>query len=153
MARPEFRKLPFYKRPDLTPYFVHFTRSTYAEDGYSAFKNLVSILKTGEIWASHRKHGFVKGSQGATCFMDVPFVALKYICDLARRLQPADAQPARSASRHRVYYFVILTAMIYISFRHLRAYQAIADCGGRHVWGAQAATRGGATTPAPSFDN
>jgi hypothetical protein len=77
--RPDFEDLPFFKRPDLTPYLVHLTKNTKVADDYSAFDNLVSILRTGEIWGSKRTKGFIKGPQSATCFMDVPFYALKYI--------------------------------------------------------------------------
>jgi hypothetical protein len=57
----EFEDLPFYKRPDLTPSLIHLTRSTEAEDDYSAFDNLVSILKEGRIWGSTTKKGFIRG--------------------------------------------------------------------------------------------
>jgi hypothetical protein len=49
------------------------------EDCYSAFDNLVNILRTGEIWGSPPVSGFIKGTNSATCFMDVPFSALKYV--------------------------------------------------------------------------
>lgn len=75
----EFEDLPFYKRPDLTPYLIHLTRSTEAEDDYSAFDNLVNILNEGRIRGSTTKKGFIKGPSPATCLMDVPFVSLKYI--------------------------------------------------------------------------
>ncbi|MGD0276569.1 MAG: hypothetical protein ABSB79_11070 [Syntrophales bacterium] len=71
--------LPYVERPDLSPFLIHLTKNTEDEDGYSAFDNLVSILITGEIWASNKKKGFIKGSNGASCFMDVPFISLKYI--------------------------------------------------------------------------
>jgi hypothetical protein len=80
MTRPDFEDLPFFERPDLTPYLLHLTRNTRHTDDYSAFDNLVSILKTGEICASSSKNGFIKkGPHGATCFMDVPFYSLKYV--------------------------------------------------------------------------
>lgn len=78
MSRPDFKDLPFRERPDLTPYLVHLTKNTRAEDEYSAFDNLVNILRYGEIWESSEK-GFIKGPQGATCFMDIPFIGLKYL--------------------------------------------------------------------------
>lgn len=71
--------LPFFERPDLSPFLVHLTKSTKTEDGYSAFDNLVSILKTGEIFGSTKKKGFIKGPATASCFMDVPLGCLKYI--------------------------------------------------------------------------
>jgi hypothetical protein len=76
MSRPEFEDLPFYERPDLTPYLIHLTKNSVDEDGRSAFDNLVSILETGEIWGTR---AFVKGLDRAACFMDVPFYSLKYI--------------------------------------------------------------------------
>jgi hypothetical protein len=33
MRFPEFEDLPFYERPDLTPYLVHLTKNTKQEDG------------------------------------------------------------------------------------------------------------------------
>lgn len=78
MGYPEFRKLPFNKRPDLSPYLIHLTKSTFEEDGHDAFDNLVHILETGKIWGSSNK-GFIKGSDKAACFMDVPLSSLKYI--------------------------------------------------------------------------
>jgi hypothetical protein len=77
-AYPEFEDLPFFERPDLTPYVIHLTKNTEASDDYSAFDNLVSILQTGEIWGSDKK-GFVKGPNPAACFMDIPFQSLKYL--------------------------------------------------------------------------
>ncbi|MFB3894362.1 MAG: hypothetical protein ACE15C_20350 [Phycisphaerae bacterium] len=79
MALPEFEELPFEERPDLTPYLIHLTKNTRAEDEYSALDNLTNILRKGEIWPSTKSRGFIKGPHGATCFMDVPFYALKYI--------------------------------------------------------------------------
>ncbi|MDC7826473.1 hypothetical protein PQS90_15070 [Pseudomonas sp. BLCC-B13] len=79
MAVKESNSLPFLERPDLTPFVIHLTKNTKADDGYSAFDNLVSILKTGKIWGSNKEKGFIKGPNKAACFMDVPFSALKYI--------------------------------------------------------------------------
>jgi len=76
---PEFEDLPFFERPDLSPYLVHLTKNTRADDDYSAYNNLVSILMSGEIFGSDKKKGFIKGPNPATCFMDVPFYSLKYI--------------------------------------------------------------------------
>ena len=88
MTRPEFEDLPFFERPDLTPYLVHLTKNSQCADDYSAFDNLVSILKGGEVWGSTSSQGFIKGPHPATCFMDVPFYALKYI------LNKKNADPA-----------------------------------------------------------
>ena len=49
MSRPSFDGPSFNKRPDLAPYLLHMTKDTDKEDEYSAFGNLVSILKTGHI--------------------------------------------------------------------------------------------------------
>jgi hypothetical protein len=87
MRLPEFEDLPFYERPDLTPYLVHLTKNTKQEDGYSAFENLVNILREGKICGSDSSKGFIKGRRRATCFMDVPFSALKYV------LNPRDSNP------------------------------------------------------------
>jgi hypothetical protein len=86
---PKFDELPFNARPDLTPYLIHLTKNTTAEDEYSAFKNLKSILMSGEIWGSDKKKGFIKGPNKAACFMDVPFSALKYV------LTPENTDPAK----------------------------------------------------------
>ena len=76
---PEFEDLPFNISPDLSPCIIHLTKNTKKEDEYSAFDNLTSILKSGEIWGSDKKKGFTKGPNSATCFMDVPLQSLKYI--------------------------------------------------------------------------
>ena len=75
MSLPQFDDLPFNARPDLTPYLIHLTKNTKANDEYSAYDNLVSILTTGEIWGSDTKKGFIKGPHKAACLMDVPFQA------------------------------------------------------------------------------
>lgn len=74
----KFEELPFGDRPDLTPYLIHLTKNSVADDEYTAFDNLVNILRTGEIWGSDRR-GFIKGKYPATCFMDIPFSSLKYV--------------------------------------------------------------------------
>lgn len=79
MPFPAFDDLPFNARPDLTPYLLHLTKNTKIEDEFSAYDNLVNILKTGTIWGSSSKKGFIKGPNKATCFMDVPFASLKYV--------------------------------------------------------------------------
>lgn len=78
MARKDTNDVPFFERPDLSPFLVHLTRNTADEDGYSAMDNLVSILKTGQIYGSGRE-GFVKGDNTAACFMDIPLGSLKYV--------------------------------------------------------------------------
>jgi hypothetical protein len=87
MPLPQFDDLPFNTRPDLSPYLIHLTKNTKKEDKYSAFDNLVSILKGGKIFGSHSSKGFIKGPYRAACFMDIPFQALKYI------LTPENADP------------------------------------------------------------
>lgn len=57
MALPAFDDLPFNKRPDLSPYLIHLTKNTEALDDFSAYKNLVSILKTGRIFGSKPAKG------------------------------------------------------------------------------------------------
>lgn len=74
MSRIDDDDLPFNIRPDLSPYLVHLTKKA---DGISALNNLMKILQTGVIQGTD---SFVKGRRKATCFMDVPFVALKYVC-------------------------------------------------------------------------
>jgi hypothetical protein len=66
---PAFNELPFNSRPDLTPYLLHMTKNTKADDACSAFDNLLSILRTGEIWGSDSRKGFIKGPNKAVCFM------------------------------------------------------------------------------------
>lgn len=75
----ESNDLPYYERPDLSPYLIHLTKNTKASDKFSAFDNLVNILRTGEIWGSDKRTGFIKGPNKAACLMDVPFSSLKYI--------------------------------------------------------------------------
>jgi hypothetical protein len=84
---PTFNELPFNARPDLTPYLLHLTKNTTADDQCSAFDNLVNILQTGKIWGSDTKKGFIKGPSRAACFMDVPFACLKYV------LTPENSDP------------------------------------------------------------
>ncbi|WP_315730328.1 MULTISPECIES: hypothetical protein [unclassified Bradyrhizobium] len=89
MALPHFDELPFNVRPDLSPYLIHLTKNTKAGDGYSAYDNLVSILRTGEIFGSDPRRGLIKGNDEAACFMDVPFASLKYV------LTPANVDPQK----------------------------------------------------------
>ena len=77
----EYEDLPFDVRPDLSPYITHLTKNTRAENGYSAFDNLISILQTGDIWGSSNRKGFIKGPNRAVCFMDIPLSSLKYVLD------------------------------------------------------------------------
>jgi hypothetical protein len=105
MPYPEFKDLPFNERPDLSPYIIHLTKNTQKGDGYSGFDNLVSILREGEIWASSRNKGFIKGPHKATCFMDVPFSALKYV------LNPRDADP--NNPRYEPYGIVVSKTFAY----------------------------------------
>ncbi len=77
----DYEDLPFDIRPDLSPYIVHLTKNTKNEDGYSAFENLSSILRCGEIRGSCTSKGFIKGPNKATCFMDIPLNCLKYVLD------------------------------------------------------------------------
>lgn len=79
MARPQFDDLPFNVRPDLSPYLLHLTKNSESDDDYSAYDNLVSILQTGSIHGSEPRKGMIKGSESASCFMDVPFSSLKYV--------------------------------------------------------------------------
>lgn len=75
----EFEDLPFDIRPDLSPFLIHLTKNTRKADDYSAFENLVHMLKTGKVWGSNSEKGFIKGPNKAACFMDVPLSSLKYI--------------------------------------------------------------------------
>jgi hypothetical protein len=84
---PDAAELPLNERPDMSPYIVHLTKNTKAEDEYSAFDNLVNILRLGRILGSTKEKGFIKGPHKAACFMDVPFAALKYV------LNPRDTNP------------------------------------------------------------
>lgn len=75
---PEFTELPYYKRPDLSPYLVHLTKRNQ-NTGKSARENLLSILREGVIRPSSSDWGFIKGNQEAACLMDVPISALKHV--------------------------------------------------------------------------
>lgn len=70
--------LPFFERPDLSPFLVHLTRRSEKPKKNSAFENLISILKDGYIKSSG-PDGYVKGHKRATCFMDTPLSSLKYV--------------------------------------------------------------------------
>lgn len=89
MQLPQFDDLPFNARPDLSPYLLHLTKNTKKPTEKSAFKNLVSILKTGRIHGSTSKTGMIKGKNPAACFMDVPLASLKYV------LTPENSDPQK----------------------------------------------------------
>lgn len=78
------KELPYYKRPDLTPYLIHLTK---ARSDRSALDNLKLILEEGKI---NGTTSYVQGQTEATCFMDIPFAALKYVCSTenAERYEP-----------------------------------------------------------------
>jgi hypothetical protein len=105
MPFPTFDDLPFDARPDLTPYLLHLTKNTEAEDECSAYDNLVNILKTGEVWGSSSRNGFVKGPNKAACFMDVPFASLKYV------LTPENSDPL--SPRYEPYGIVVTKRYAY----------------------------------------
>lgn len=88
MRLPEFEDLPFYERPDLTPYLVHLTKNT--KQGRRLFrlqKSRQYILRERKVRGSQSSKGFIKRRHRETCFMDVPFSALKYV------LNPRDSNP------------------------------------------------------------
>ncbi|MCC4600369.1 hypothetical protein [Xanthomonas melonis] len=89
MPLPKFDDLPFNVRPDLSPYLIHLTKNTKKDDDYSAYDNLVHILKTGSIWGSTSQTGMIKGKNRAACFMDVPLSSLKYV------LTPGNSDPQK----------------------------------------------------------
>lgn len=41
MAISESNDMPFFERPDLSPFLVHLTRNTFKKDKFTAYKNLV----------------------------------------------------------------------------------------------------------------
>jgi len=104
MSKAEGNALPFFERPDLSPFLVHLTRNTEAKDGFTAFMNLVSILLYGEVRGSG-KDGFIKGPHKAACFMDVPLSSLKYV------LNQANTEGDRP--RYEAYGIVILKSYAY----------------------------------------
>jgi len=86
---PDFDDLPFDERPDLSRFLVHLTKNTKAKNGKSAYRNLLSILRSGKINGSTSAKGFIKGKYSATCFMDIPLHCLKYVLD-RDNADPAD---------------------------------------------------------------
>jgi hypothetical protein len=80
MDRADSNDLPFFERPDLSPFLVHLTRRT--ADGNSAMENLIRILKDGYLKGSDAS-GYIKGGHTASCFMDIPLRSLKYVLNEA----------------------------------------------------------------------
>ncbi len=76
--------LPNNERPDLTPYLIHLTKGNKKHSG---LENLISILKDGIIKGTTT---YIQGNRKAACFMDIPFVSLKYVCseDNKKRYEP-----------------------------------------------------------------
>jgi hypothetical protein len=75
MVGKKLTELPYYERPDLTPYLIHLTK---ASNDQTAIENLISILKNGLIEGTDgyvQQAAFGKVAKVA-CFMDVPFAAL-----------------------------------------------------------------------------
>lgn len=105
MTRSEPTNLPFFERPDLSPFLVHLTKNTDREDGFTAYDNLVSILRGGQICGSNTKKGFVKGPNRAACFMDIPLASLKYV------LNEANTDP--DAPRYEPYGIVVSKEFAY----------------------------------------
>lgn len=105
MSLPQFDDLPFNARPDLSPYLVHLTKNSVPDDDLSAFDNLVNILRTGVVNGSTTSSGFIKGPHAATCFMDVPFQALKYV------LTPENSDPQKP--RYEAYGVIITKSFAY----------------------------------------
>jgi hypothetical protein len=66
--------LPNNERPDLTPYLIHLTKG---DEEHTGLEKLESILRSGII---HGTDSYIKGKRKAACFMDIPFVSLKYVC-------------------------------------------------------------------------
>jgi hypothetical protein len=114
MSPVDFDVLPFNARADLTPYLIHLTRRS--DDGDSALRNLFNILKTGEIWGSSNE-GFVKGTRRAACLMDVPFVALKHICNNRNRER---YEPYGIVVTKRFAYKMGARPVLYLSNKELR---------------------------------
>ena len=83
MATSNGSNLPFFERPDLSPFLVHLTKNTVKADKFTAYDNLLSMLGTGEIFGSTTASGFIKGKSPAACFMDVPLSSLKYVLNEA----------------------------------------------------------------------
>lgn len=76
----ESHLLPFFQRPDLSPFLVHLTKSTRQNgETRSAYDNVVKILKDGIVNGSNSSKGFIKGPNKAACFMDLPLNSLKYV--------------------------------------------------------------------------
>ena len=99
MAGKKLRELPYYERPDLTPYLIHLTKRQAKGD--KALDSLVSIIQDGVI---NGTDSYVKHADSETrvaCFMDVPFAALKYVC------------AAKNAGRYEPYGVVVPKKSVY----------------------------------------
>ena len=48
MALPEFEDLPFYDRPDLTPYLVHLTKNSKKEERFFRLSRRLLIISKKE---------------------------------------------------------------------------------------------------------
>ena len=115
MPRRESNALSLYERPDLSPYQVHLTRNSNADDKFTAYENLVSILVEGEIKGSNTKKGFIKGPHRAACFMDVPLASLKYV------LNESNTNP--DSPRYEAYGIIVTKAYAY-----RRGYRPVLSC-------------------------
>lgn len=99
MTGKKLKELPYYERPDLTPYLIHLTKRRTKED--KALDNLIHIIHDGVI---NGTTSYVKHSDSKTkvaCFMDVPFAALKYVC------------AAKNAGRYEPYGIVVQKRKVY----------------------------------------
>ena len=61
-----YKKLPFWDRPDLSPYLIHLTKR---KGENSAFDNLIKILKSGWILGSTTESGFIRGTEVISPFL------------------------------------------------------------------------------------
>jgi hypothetical protein len=97
----KLRELPYYERPDLTPYLIHLTRKS---PGRTALANLFRILRSGVIkgTGSFVQGGKSKNGVKAACFMDVPFAALKYVCS------------SKNSERYEAYGIVVRKQNVYL---------------------------------------
>ncbi len=100
MSGKKLKELPYYERPDLTPYLIHLTK---ASGKTTALENLISILKDGVIEGTNSfiKRASRKSGVRAACFMDVPFAALKYVCS------------TKNAGRYQAYGVVVRKQDVY----------------------------------------
>jgi|CXWL01.1.fsa_nt_gi hypothetical protein len=100
MTGKNLKELPYYERPDLTPYLIHLTKESVKNTG---LKNLISILKDGVIEGTNSfiKRASRESGVKAACFMDVPFAALKYVCS------------PKNAGRYQAYGVVVRKQDVY----------------------------------------